>query len=490
MTGSAIIIGSGLGGLECGYILSKHGIKVTILEKADQPGGCLQSFKRLGRTFDTGFHYVGGLSEGESLYPLMKYFSLMDLPWKMLDKEAFDQVVIGDESFCLASGHDAFVESLSERFPHQKDNLRQYAKTLKVIGDNIFGVFTNENRNQINELFSKSAYEFLNETISDPLLSKVLSGTSLKIGLNADTLPLYVFAQINNSFIQSSWRIDGGGSLIVKSLCDSIKSMEGEIRCSSEVTSMIEEGGKITKVEVNGEEILSADWVISDIHPSLTLSLVQSSMLRKVYRNRIANLKNSVGAFTANICLKKDTVPYQNSNLFIHSKDADLWRPDPSKTESVMVHYYVPEGEDKTYASAIDLMSAMDYSEVSSWENLPVGRRGSAYQQIKNRKFGECLNLVKEHVPGLLDGMEAVFTSSPLTYKDYTGSPFGSAYGISKDWCRPLETVLSPRTPVSNLLLTGQSLNLHGVLGVSMTSVLTCSAIVGMDTLRQEILSI
>jgi all-trans-retinol 13,14-reductase len=48
-----------------------------------------------------------------------------------------------------------------------------------------------------------------------------------------------------------------------------------------------------------------------------------------------------------------------------------------------------------------------------------------------------------------------------------------------------MTTLLSPRTPVSNLFLTGQNLNLHGVLGVSMTSFFTCAGIIGMDTAIQ-----
>ena len=51
-----IIIGSGLGGLECGYILSRAGKRVLVLEKGTQPGGCLQSYRRHGLAFDTGFH--------------------------------------------------------------------------------------------------------------------------------------------------------------------------------------------------------------------------------------------------------------------------------------------------------------------------------------------------------------------------------------------------------------------------------------------------
>ena len=49
-----IIIGSGLGGLQCGYVLSKHGFKVAIFEKHHQFGGCLQVFKRNNYLFRKG----------------------------------------------------------------------------------------------------------------------------------------------------------------------------------------------------------------------------------------------------------------------------------------------------------------------------------------------------------------------------------------------------------------------------------------------------
>ena len=58
-----IIVGSGLGGLLCAGILSRAGLDVLVLEQGTQPGGCLQTYRRHGLDFDTGFHYVGGLHE-------------------------------------------------------------------------------------------------------------------------------------------------------------------------------------------------------------------------------------------------------------------------------------------------------------------------------------------------------------------------------------------------------------------------------------------
>jgi all-trans-retinol 13,14-reductase len=45
-------------------------------------------------------------------------------------------------------------------------------------------------------------------------------------------------------------------------------------------------------------------------------------------------------------------------------------------------------------------------------------------------------------------------------------------------------TILSPRTPIPNLLLTGQNLTLHGIEGVMMTTVLTCAEILGPEHTR------
>ena len=73
-----VIIGSGLGGLACAYILAKEGYKVCVLEKNRQYGGSLQIFSRDKVIFDTGIHYIGGLDKGQNLYNYFKYFDLID----------------------------------------------------------------------------------------------------------------------------------------------------------------------------------------------------------------------------------------------------------------------------------------------------------------------------------------------------------------------------------------------------------------------------
>ena len=483
-----VIVGSGLGGLQCGYILSKHGLKVCVLEKNTQPGGCLQTFRRGKHTFDTGFHYVGGLDAGQPLHRLFDYFGLMDLPWRRMDENGFDEVILHNKSYLFANGYERFAGSLSEHFPHQRENLRKYTKFLQQVADNIFSVFAKQSEEDLfgTSLFAQSAYDYLVSAFDDPLLRQVLSGASLKMELNPSTLPLYTFAQINSSYIQSAWRLEGGGSQIADTLIKRIEANGGTVRMNAEVTRLIEADGKIAAAEVNVTGRLEADYFIADIHPASVLALIaESGLLRKIYRKRINNLENTFGVFTVNIALKENTIPYLNRNIYVY-KTGDVWQYADYKPENVntcAIVSFQPPCSGKATGN-IDILTPMYPQEVEKWTGTCVGHRGGDYLSFKNQKAEACIKLISEYIPGLRDfanpkdAMEQIYTSTSLTYRDYTGMPHGSAYGIRKNYDQLLTTLLSPRTPEPNLFLTGQNLNLHGVLGVSITSFLTCAEII------------
>lgn len=488
-----VIIGSGLGGLQCGYILSKQGYNVCVLEKNSQFGGALQSFKRNDNEFDTGFHYVGGLKEGQPLHTLFKYFDLLKLPWHQLDENGFDEILFNDKSYLFANGFERFAETLAKDFPKQREDLKHYSNFLKEIGLNFFDVFNTKNPNEIKSMnhFSESAYNFLSNSINDSLLQNVLSGNSLKMELNAKKLPLYIFAQINSSFIQSAWRLKGSGSLIIKSLINSILEKGGTVLNNAKVTQLIEKNRKIKEIEINGTDRMEADYVISNIHPTPTFELVkESSCLRKVFRNRIFALDNTFGMFTVNMELKKDVVPYRNRNIFIYNTN-DIWKisekSDNEKIEGVFVSFQVPANGGK-FAQNIDILTPMNWSCVEKWKGTNIAHRGAEYEEFKAKHAEKCIQLVSKYIPELKNGINRIFTSTPLTYYDYTETVQGSAYGIQKDYNQLLYTMLPTKTPISNLFLTGQNINFHGVLGVSVTSIYTCAEIVGKETLFNEII--
>ena len=54
-----IIIGSGIGGLSAGILLSLLNFRVTVVEKNPTPGGLMRSYRRGGFDCPVGVHYVG-----------------------------------------------------------------------------------------------------------------------------------------------------------------------------------------------------------------------------------------------------------------------------------------------------------------------------------------------------------------------------------------------------------------------------------------------
>ena len=96
-------------------------------------------------------------------------------------------------------------------------------------------------------------------------------------------------------------------------------------------------------------------------------------------------------------------------------------------------------------------------------------------------------NKLEKHFPGLRGKIKAYYTSTPLTYRDYTGTINGSAYGILKDYTNPLSTFISQRTRIPNLFLTGQNIGSHGILGVTIGSLLTCAEFLGLNYLIRKV---
>lgn len=102
-------------------------------------------------------------------------------------------------------------------------------------------------------------------------------------------------------------------------------------------------------------------------------------------------------------------------------------------------------------------------------------------------KTDQLLALVNERFPEIVDNAAHIYAATPLTNRDYIGIADGSMYGIQKDFTDPLKTVISPRTRIPNLFLTGQNLNLHGILGTSLSAVLTCTLLLNDNTLVDKI---
>ena len=458
-----LIIGSGLGGLECGALLAKRGLKVLVLEGSNQPGGCMQSFRRGGLHYDTGLHYVGGLAPGQTMHDAFAELGLLDLPWQRMDED-FDHIIIGGRHFAFHQGYEAFVEGLAKDFPHQREALQSYVKRLQ---------------NTTADDMDICAYDYLQETFSDELLLNVVSAAAMKTELRKESLPLFNFAHTCSSFIESSWRLKGDGNLLVNKLIDTIQEVGGEVKTNSKVVRLTETEGRVSSVTCADGQTYEAEYFISDIHPAVLCELLEECpSVRKAFRRRMTTGENTCGMFTAQLSIKAGALQYFGHNVFVYDKP-NVWTmaEENEPVKGVMISARVPEdGSDEL--RQIDLLTPMPWHECKAWSDTKVGRRGEDYKAFCQKKTKECIALAEQYIPGLSEMVVQCYTSTPLTYRDYLGSPEGGAFGLRKDCRASMLSFHSVGTPLPNLLLTGQSIILPGIEGVTMTAFETCSKIV------------
>ena len=449
--------------------------------------------------FDSGVHYLGGLGEGQNLYQVFKYLGIIDkLKLQKMDEDVFDKILIegDDKAYVFAQGYENFIQHLLKDFPNEEKALRLYCDKIKEVCSKfpLYNLRTGGNINEKNEVLGIDTRTFIESITADKKLQAVLVGNSMLYVLQSGKTPFYVHAMILNSYIESSWKCIDGGSDIGKFMARNIREHGGVIHRNTEVKRIVVEDGKVSYVEtVDGSNVYAKNF-ISNMHPQRTLEMTESNLIKQAYKHRIKSLENSIGGFVVNIVFEKEAYPYIKNNFYFH-KNGQEWNLTEYTEENWPTCYAVffsASSKSPVHAESMTLLTYMRFDEVKEWAGTfnTVSKeddRGKDYEAFKKAKAEKLLDLVEEKFPGLRKAIKSYYTATPLSYRDYIGTDDGSMYGIAKDYSNPLKTFISPRTKIPNLYLTGQNLNLHGILGATMSGLVTCTAFLGSEDIIEKI---
>ena len=499
-----VIIGSGLGGLVTAVILAKEGQKVAVLEKNNQFGGNLQTFTRNKVIFDTGVHYIGGLDLDENLYQYFTYLEIMPhLKLQKLDENCFDRISFDDveETFCLAQGYENFVQQLLQHFPNEEEALRKYCRTIENVC-NAFPMY-NLNRGKMayeDDVLSVRLVDFLDELTDNQLLKSVLVGNNFLYVGEAETTPLYVHALSVNSYMKSAWRCINGGSQIAKQLIKVLKKYRGEVLKYQEVISFDVENQNIKSCTTKDGLVFRADNFVSNINLNETIRLVGEQHFSKPFSKRIKSLRFTPSVFSLYLVFKPESFPYSPYNFYHHRSKNNFLNEhllDESQWPSVYIATFTANEKNQQWAEGMTVMTYMDYQDVAEWHdtvNVSIndnsGKRGARYEEFKKLKTNQLLNELENNFPSIREQIQHVYTSTPLSYRDFIGSENGNLYGYMKDANAPMKTFISAKTKLKNLFLTGQNVRMHGVLGVTIGAFVTGSEMLnGYDELLKKVIA-
>ena len=499
-----IIIGSGAGGLSSAICLSRAGQRVMVFEQHDVPGGWCHSFYLNGYRFTPGVHYIGLLGKGESTRELYEGLGIAnDLVFFKMNPVSYEHCWIGNERIDLPAGFDELIESLSQRFPHEKKGITKYLKIVRQVSEELYlipkmkGFWDNITipwrTRHLGKYGLFSLKTVIDWYIKDPLLKNVLNVQCGDHGLPPEKASFPLHCAVMYHYFSGGFYPMGGGGAIVKAMTKVIKKNGSEVRTSSRVKRILLEGNKKKRavgVELESGKKIYAKNIISNADPSITyLNLIGSNNLSSKLSKKLAKTKYSCASLMLFVTVDMDVrkAGLDSGNIWMmDNKDSDevfddLMKVDISSGE-VFPNMFIscttlkdPSSFDGRYHAleVITFISRESFNHLKEEKN----QRSEEYEKFKTHLTQKMINGLEKVLPGVSSKIVQKELGTPMTNEFYINSTEGSVYGTEKSFKQTGPFAYKAETEIENLYLCGASVMSHGVAGATYSGVQTAAII-------------
>lgn len=487
MTHDFVVVGAGVSGLTSALLLALNGYSVALVEKAGHTAPLLRGFSREGVHFDTGFHYAGGMGNGEPLDVLFRYLGLSDrlsgFPFDARGFDTFRSVRDGFE-FSFPSGYGPLRESLLEAFPAERSAVETYLRAVRSAFDSVPYLNLDaplDPKGALGRVFGPTLRETLDSLTGDEILKNVLSTHCLLYGVPPEEVSFLQHACIVGSYYLSAHGITGGGRSLATAFDARLEELGVEIHRGREVTSLsVAAEGALRGVRLGDGKELRCGGAVVTVHPRVMLDMVPEGAFRPAYKTRILGLEDTVSAFTL-YSVSELPLPALGGRNFFVLPSADGFR-DLGKRPIEETPFYVtaacaPPGD--APRGFIGIFPASPEA-TRTWEDSVTGRRPESYGRFKEGIAGRMESLVKRYCPELGGATGCAASSTPLTVRDFCNAPSGCLYGVKH---RVGQYNPVPLTRVKGLYLAGQAVTSPGILGAVLSGFMACGNILGHDRL-------
>jgi all-trans-retinol 13,14-reductase len=506
-----IIIGSGISGLTSGILLAKEGKKVLILEKHFKAGGWTHTFKRDNYEWDVGIHYIGEVHNPNS--PVRKLFDLVSdgkLEWHKMGNN-YDRIIFPNKQYNFVAPREQFIQDMGGYFPGTENKMRKYIQMVDGAVKSGQSYFANKalpnwlanfTYNKMTQKFfnhsDKTTREVIMDIFNDETILGVLSGQWGDHGLPPGHSSFAMHAMVVRHYLDGGNYPIGTSRRIAETAVDYLHSMGGELYVNAGVDEIITHKGKAIGVRLEKGDEIMAPLIIS----SAGVMNTYGNFLRsnKDYSQMSTQLK-TVTPTGSYICLyiglNKSTEELQlsDTNLWIypgydHDKNVMDFMQD-SNADFPVVYVSFPSAKDPAFEkenpgfATMEAITVANWSDYDNWKDEPWKKRGSDYEQMKEKLSERILKTVYKHVPQAKAAMAYSELSTPLSVKSLANYPKGELYGIDHTPDRFHQKWLKPKSGIKNLYLTGQDVLTVGVTSALFSGLLTASAITKKNLMKE-----
>lgn len=488
----AIVIGSGISGLTTAGLLAKNGRKVVIVEQHQKPGGALRRFNRSGIPFDIGFHYTGGMGQGQILKVLWDYLGvwpgITPVPMHPRGYDLFKFHESGTEVKSFYS-YELAREQLHSVFPKESVGINNYLDTVSNICEQLpFYNLDLPLTPFLRDFFSlggQSLSRVITKITKNPELQAVLSAPTFLYGVPPQQAGLTMHAAVAHSYYSGAWGIQGGGQALADSFVNVLTDNEVNIICDQQVEQINVRDGQVTGITLDDREI-QAGQVIYTGHPAHFPDMVTPGSFRPAFKHRLKDLKDTTSMF---IVFGKMADPaalplLEHANLYSISSGFALLDNASEAKKNGTIMMTAPGlknrtslGGNKSDAQGVILMRPANWAETTRYNRGAKGR-APGYREWKAAATKDLIDCAAANFGEACRDIKPLAAGSPLTFRDELGSPAGGVYGVQHNLH---QFMARARTKVQGLYLSGQGSLMTGVLGASIAGLVTASEIMGIE---------
>ncbi|WP_339710018.1 phytoene desaturase [uncultured Sphingosinicella sp.] len=435
---SAIVIGSGFGGLALAIRLQSAGIATTIVEARDRPGGRAYVWKRGDYTFDAGPTVItdpacleelwalsgGCLGDDVTLLPVSPFYRLI---WN--DGTRFDYSNVDAElDRQIARLSPADVAGYARFLEYSRS---VYEEGYLKLGTVPFLDFTSMLKAApalVRHGAWRSVYSVVSSFVQNEKLRQALSFHTLLVGGNPmQTSSIY--ALIHQLEKQGGvWFAKGGTNALVSGMVALFERLGGALLLGEKVARITHRGKQVTGVETASGKVLKSEMVASNGDLVHSYGLIEGSRyaagkVRSLRRKRFSpslfvvhfGLDGSFPGIAHHSILFSDRYGSLLKDIYKHGKlaeDPSIYLHHPSATDPDMA----PAGKSTFYALA----------PVPHMGRAPVdwAVEGQRYCDVV---LGRICDLL---IPDLYERLETCFHYTPQDFHDDLGAHLGSAFSL------------------------------------------------------------
>lgn len=485
-----LVIGAGMAGLAASIRLALAGKHVILLERHNATGGLNSFYSRAGRKFDVGLHAMTNyVAKGTKGTPLTKLLRQLRIPYDALDLCPQNHSKIAFPDCELNFSNDfAYLESeVAEYFPDQIDGFRTLAEDVRSM--DAFNLGTSPT----------SAREVVRRYINSPLLEDMLFCPIMYYGSAQEhDMDYSQFAIMFRSlFFEGFARPFEGVRTIIKLLQDKYRSLGGIRRMKCGVRKIRTKGHRVSTIELDNGEIITADKIISTIGAVETGRLCEDRPEDAAANDIIGRLSfvETITVFDkqpAEFGWNDTIIFFNTAPRFSYARVEDRL-VDPSSGVICFPNNY-QYGQDRqpdegflriTALANHDKWSELDEADYSAqkthWyhrlQKVALGILPPPLQE--NDKVRDPETPAKTAADSLLHKHRIandMFT--PRTVRKYTGHLNGAVYGSPRK-------VKDGRTHLENLYLAGTDQGFLGIVGAMLSGISMANLHVLQDDLAK-----